>query len=229
MLFKSQVYTQASGSIGGLTYSHNRGGLYTRARSIPTNPNSTEQQTVRAAFGSLSQRWTQTITQAQRDAWENYAALTPVTNRLGDELILSGQQMYVRCNTVRVQGGIAEVDDGPLIPGNAAFGVTSGTDSIGDYALHYDDTDDWLDQTGAGMMIQTSRNLSQSINYFKGPFRFHSIVLGDDSTPPTTPEGLTVNAFGKVFQAGLRTYVRARCFLADGRISAEQITNVLFS
>ena len=228
MLFKSPVYTQASGSIGGLTYSHNRGGLYTRARSIPTNPNSTEQQTVRAAFGSLSQRWTQTLTETQRDEWENYAALTPVTNRLGDELILSGQQMYIRCNTVRIQCGVAEVDDGPIIPGNAALGVVSGLENAGDFDLHYDDTDDWLDQTGGGLSIQTSRNLSPSINYFKGPFRWSAVIPGDDTTPPTTPLTMTVNAYGVSYESGLRTYVRTRSFLADGRISAEQIVNVLF-
>ena len=50
MKFTSQVYTQASGSVGGLTYSHNRSGMYTRARSTPTDPASTLQLERRSNF-----------------------------------------------------------------------------------------------------------------------------------------------------------------------------------
>ncbi|KKM06452.1 hypothetical protein LCGC14_1743870, partial [marine sediment metagenome] len=47
MLFKSGLITQGSGSIGGLTASHNRGGMYFRARTIPTNPATSFQTVVR--------------------------------------------------------------------------------------------------------------------------------------------------------------------------------------
>lgn len=228
MLFKSQVFTQASGSIGGQTFSHNRGGMYTRARAIPVNPNTTQQQTVRAVFGSLSQRWSQSLSDTQRDGWDSYAALTPVTNRLGDELILSGQQMYVRCNTLILQGSDTVVDDGPTIPGNAALQTVVGSDNAGDFDVAFDVGDLWANQDDGALVIQTSRNLSPAINYFKGPFRFHSITTGITSGGAVSPTTLTVNAFGVAFEAGLRTYVRVRCYQEDGRISAEQIVNVLF-
>jgi hypothetical protein len=188
MLFKSQVYTQASGSVGGLTYSHNRGGMYTRGRSIPVNPNSSEQQTVRAVFGSLAQRWTNILTQQQRDGWENYAALTPVTNRLGDELLLSGQQMYIRCNTVRVQASVAEVDDGPTTPGNASLTTITLSSSGLTVSVNYDNTDPWAILDGGGLNVQSGRGQSATINYFKGPFRFAAVVLGNTATPPTHSE-----------------------------------------
>jgi hypothetical protein len=229
MLFKSQVYTQASGSIGGVTYSHNRGGLYTRGRSIPVNPNSNEQQTVRAAFGSLAQRWNNIVTQAQRDAWENYAALTPVTNRLGDELILSGQQMYIRCNTVRVQAGVAEVDAGPTAPGNTALTLITLSPVVTSFDVNYTNTDPWAITTGGGLNIQTSRGQSPTINYFKGPFRFKEAALGNTATPPTSPVNMSEDAFGGAHVIGQRSYVRARAFESDGRISAEQIISAIIT
>ena len=58
MLFKSAAFTQASGSVGGLTFAHNRGGMYTRARSIPVNPKT--QQTGRCREAQWSQMNEQT-------------------------------------------------------------------------------------------------------------------------------------------------------------------------
>ena len=52
MLFRGTHLTDASGSLSGVTYSHNRGGAYTRNRSIPVNPNTVQQQAVRNAFSS---------------------------------------------------------------------------------------------------------------------------------------------------------------------------------
>jgi len=43
MKFKSPILSQASGSIAGITFSHNRGGMYVRARAVPTNPGSPQQ------------------------------------------------------------------------------------------------------------------------------------------------------------------------------------------
>lgn len=130
MKFKSPVYTQVSGSIGGLTYAHNQGGMYTRGRSIPVNPNTFRQTNVRATVSQLSQAWSGALTDVQREQWTVYAAGTPVTNKLGDSIILSGQQMYIRCNTARMQVTrrtqafatpivLPRVDDAPAFPGNA--------------------------------------------------------------------------------------------------------------
>ena len=40
-IMKTTIVGPLSGSFGGLTASHNRGGQYLRQRSTPTNPNST--------------------------------------------------------------------------------------------------------------------------------------------------------------------------------------------
>lgn len=87
-----------SGSVGGTTFSHNRGGAYMRRRAIPTNPATTYQAQIRALLTTYSQSW-QSLTDAQRLAWKNFAVQTPVLNALGNSFTRSGQQAYVAINT----------------------------------------------------------------------------------------------------------------------------------
>lgn len=224
MLFKSEIVTQVSGSIGGTTYSHNSAGLYRRARAIPVNPNTAFQQAVRNTFTTLALAWSQTLTQTQRDGWDNYAVLTPGTGVLGDPLTLSGQQMYIKCNAVRLLASIARVDTAPTIPGLEAFTAPVATASIaaGVVSVAFTDTDVWATEIGGGLNIQTSRFLSPGKNFFKGPYRFSSAVAGA-VIPPTTPEDTANNAFGQAMSAataGQKIAMRYIAYGADGRVSA---------
>lgn len=227
MKFKSEVLTQASGSIGGTTYAHNRGGLYRRARSIPTNPNSAAQQTVRTNFGQLATRWNDTLTTAQRSAWENYAANSPTTDALGDSLVLTGQQMYIRCNSVRLRGSLTAVDDGPTTFGLADLStVTIPVDpTSNDINVAFNNSDPWAGEVGGALIVQTSRFYDGSKNYLKGPFRYLGLVTGAAS-PPTSPNLMaSANAFGQAptsFTAGQVMFWRACAVRADGRLSAVQ-------
>lgn len=119
MKFKSQVFTQASGSVGGLTYSRNRGGMYTRSRTIPVNPNTERQGEARANMAQAVNAWSNILSDANRQAWVTYANGTPVVDRLGDQLILSGQQMFVKCMLPRLIAGLPIVEQGPLDAGLA--------------------------------------------------------------------------------------------------------------
>lgn len=103
--FLSGTITGASGSIGGVTFSHNRGGLYMKAKRVPVNPNSTKQQNVRANLSTVSRQWS-LLTSAQQTAWADWAALNPVINTLGSSIILSGQGAYVQLNArIALYGG----------------------------------------------------------------------------------------------------------------------------
>jgi len=227
MKFRSQVYTAVSGSIGGITYSHNRGGMYTRGRATPTNPNTAAQQTARSSFTTLASAWSSTLTQTQRDAWEDYAALTPVTDAFGEPLTLSGFQMYTRCNSPRVRTGLPRVDDGPSTAGLPTFTpITSAAVAATPvYNVLYTNTDDWANEDDAALIIQMSRNYPASINYFNGPFQWIVNIDGDSVTAPTSPEAITTNPFGMTASghAGDVYFLRARVSMADGRLSGVQI------
>jgi len=224
MLFKSEIVTQASGSIGGTTYAHNSSGLYRRARSIPVNPNSAAQQAVRSNFTSLALAWNNVLTEAQRTGWDNYAELTPITNVLGDPLTLSGQQEYIRCNAVRLAAGGTRVDVPPAIPGLAMLTPPVATISIaaGTISVAFTDTDDWAIAVGGHLKVQTSRFISPGRNFFKGPYR-NLLAVDGAVVPPTTPVTNAANAFGQsvaLATAGQKCSLRYVATNTDGRISS---------
>lgn len=222
MKVRYSILADASGSLGGLVASHNRGGQYLRGRVVPTNPSSGPQVEIRTIFGNLASAW-QTLTDAQREAWTTYAINVPVTDSMGDPLTLTGQQMYVRCNTARVQAGLARVDDGPTV-----FSLDSlqpvkvdPTAAADLYTVTFDDTDPWVAEDDAGLLIFGSRELADTINFFKGPYRFQGIIAGDLATPPTSPDVSITSLFS--LTEGNVIFNRALSVRADGRISATQL------
>lgn len=117
MKFTSTLIGAASGSIAGLTFSRNRGGQYMRRRAIPTNPATERQGIARENLASAVAAWTNNLTPAQRQSWATYAQATPRTDSLGEQVILSGQQMFVRTASIRYMAALAQILQGPEMPG----------------------------------------------------------------------------------------------------------------
>ena len=228
MKFKSAIITQGSGSLGGMTLSRNKGGMYLRARAIPTNPGSSAQTLVRNAMTEASTAWADTLTQTQRDAWDNYAFNTPVTNVLGDPLTLSGQQMYNRCNVPRIAQSATRVDDGPVVFGlpTATLSAFTATPAPSGYTwgIDFDDQEAWANEDDAFIFVQTSRAQKQSINFFKGPFRNSGNIAGDSQTPPTSP-GAGSSPFAAVVDD--KVFGRFTVSRADGRLGGAVIFDTI--
>ncbi len=220
MKWKSALVTSASGSVGGLTASRNAGGAYYRARVVPTNPNSTFQQAVRAAMSNLTSRWLSTLTDAQRAAWKAYSDNVPLIDRLGDPRNVGALPMYIRSNVPRIQAGLSIVDDGPTTFNLGDFTAPSFTATVLGTAIGtvFTNADEWANEDGAAMLVFQSRAQSPSINYFKGPYRLAGQVLGDSGTPPTSPQA---DAAVFPFAADQRVYFRAVVTRADGRLSSD--------
>ena len=221
MLFKSAILTQASGSVGGITASRNRAGMYFRARAVPVNPNTAAQVALRVIFGNLATQWN-VLTKPQRDAWTTYAINVPVTGKLGDPITLTGQQMYIRNNTARLQAGLPPVDDGPIdfsqdSLSSVSIGPVAATDLL---TVIFEDTDGWVDEDDAGLLIYGSRQQGPAINFFKGPYRFAGVILGDNALPPTSPDVTINNAFA--LDVDNVVFCRAVSVRSDGRISPVQ-------
>jgi hypothetical protein len=228
MKFTSPVYSAVSGSIAGITYSHNRGGMYTRARAVPTNPSSALQQVVRNAFSALATAWTQTLTALQRAAWETYAANVPVIDPLGATRFLTGQQRYIGANTVRRQALLTDVDDAPVIfddGGSQFWDSLAASEATQGLLLNTGtnvDIGPWADEDDAAMLVYTGLPQPRSVNFYAGPYRYAFSVLGDSVTPPSTLVGTVANGYqwtGSV-PAALAIPVKARVTRADGRLSA---------
>lgn len=223
MLFKPLLGTALSGALGGIVASHNRGGAYFRANTVPTDPGTPQQIIIRTILTNLALAWQTELTVAQRQGWETYADNVPVTNRIGETIFLTGQQMYVRNNTAREQAGLARINKPPVIFSLATLtAVTVGAVEITNVlTITFDNTDEWANFLGGALLVWGSRQQARTINFFKGPYRFAGSILGDPVTPPTSPDPSIINPFA--MDAGNLVFLRFVAVQADGRISAPQV------
>ena len=216
-LFKSALLTQASGSIGGMTLSHNTAGMYIRARTIPVNPNSAAQILIRAAFSGLVNRWTDTLSQVQRDTWELYAANVPLIGPLGDPTFVSGQNQYIRSNTPRSMILATIIDTAPAIFNTGALGlvgVVSAIPATQDVTFSINNPDAWNVANGH-LIVQQSRPQNPSINFFNGPYRFMNSFEGPIVGNATGPAVFA-------FVAAQALFFRVRASFPDARLTASQ-------
>lgn len=231
MLFKSTLLGQTSGSLDATVFSHNRGGRYTRVRATPVNPNTPQQQLVRSLVAQLTGLWSNTLSQAQRDAWDLYALNVELPNRLGELRNVGGIAMYVRSNVPRLQASLARVDDAPIIFDLGGFEphlitiAAVGTQVFTiDYSFGPALPEPWVSEDGAAILLYTSRPQNPSINFFKGPYRFAAVGLGDSGVPLVFPFSRPV-AFA--FALGQRIFVRANVTRADGRLGTAEFMTVI--
>lgn len=218
MKYVSDRMTSASGSIGGTTFSHNRGGLYTRARRVPVNPQTAFQNVIRNLMGSLQAMYP-TLTGAQRNAWYVYSENMTFPNALGLQIRYTAQNCYVMLNTPRLQAGLSRIDNAPVVfelatltppvPTITAAGTT--------VSVAYTNTDGWATESGGALLVYASKPQNLTINYFKGPYRFAGKVVGAAS-PPTSPAVITLPfVTGPTGSKQMFNFVAVR---ADGRISS---------
>ncbi len=222
MLVRYSVLADASGSFGGLVASHNRAGQYLRTRVRPTNPSTARQVSVRIIFSNLATAWA-TLDDGQREAWTTYALNVPVTNAFGEPLALTGQQMYLRCNATRMQAGLARIDDGPTTFAMDSFTPALVNPNAGPQLIEvfFANTDEWANEVGGGMLVYSSRQVSPTINFFNGSYRFAGLIAGAVPPPDPPVEGQLQTPFA--LTDGNSIFARVLTVRADGRISPTQL------
>lgn len=214
---------QRSGSTGGTTFSHNRFGAYIRPRTVPVNPNTDRQVAVRNAVRSLSIAWENTLTQAQRDAWNTYGANVSWLNRLGDPVNLTGLNHYIRSNTIQVALGFARQDTAPVIFNLATAELSLGctaSEATQQLSITFDDTATWANEAGAFQYFYLGLPQNAGITFFGGPYKYIVSVAG--VTPAVSPLAATAPW---PFAEGQRLWIRSRILRADGRLSEFAVHN----
>lgn len=230
MLFKGLLATEMSGSLAGITASHNRGGQYLRARAIPVNPSSARQQLIRNGMSWLSIRWTGGLTQAQRDAWDAYADNVPVSDRLGASRKLTGLNWYIACNTPRLQSGIIlpsyPIDAAPSIMTMAQMTpptIISATAATEVLSIGFTNTDEWATAVGGALLVYTGIPQNPGMLAYKGPYQYAGKISGA-VVAPVSPLPITATI---PFAVNNRVHVQFRAITADGRISPPFRANAL--
>jgi hypothetical protein len=220
-LFKSQLITAVSGSIGGVTYAHNAGGMYMRGRATPTNPKTPQQVQVRQACANVAQAW-KTLTDEQREAWKTYGLNTSVINGLGDSHTLSGINWFVGCNTLRVRQGLALTLDGPAEFGRADLTPPSlSSTAINTLTLTFPspNLDDWAaaDSHGA-LLVFVGRPTGLTTNFYNGSYKYAGKIAAG-----VTATGAQVLPISEVVNMNQKCFVRLVSQTGDGRYSLANI------
>ncbi len=225
MKFKSQVYTQASGSIGGVTYSRNRGGMYTRSRTIPVNPNTERQGEARSNLAQAVNAWSNTLGDTQRQAWTTYANGTPVVDRLGDQLILSGQQMFIKCTLPRLIAGLPIITAGPLDAGLA----TTPTWTTGPTVNDNDVVAGTVTVAGAGTAGDLLVYMSEPTSPSRTLAHAKRAFAGLEGPPVASVFTVGLTSADVPFSYSLGQQVRVTVVYLDddGRVSAEAFRDIV--
>lgn len=174
--------SQVSGSIGGTTFSRNRGGPYTRARAIPVTSTTPAAIATKARLQNASVSW-QNLTAGQRTAWAFWATANPVTNTLGNSITLTGQQAYVGNHTrMALAAIVTPLTSPPIIaaPDALITAVQDGDIGIGDVDLTFSNA-----PLGAAEVIWLTAAITNSagINYIQNLLRFCGISAAAQTSP----------------------------------------------
>ncbi len=209
----------ARGSIGGQVHSRNRFGNYIRARTTPVNPRSPRQNLIRAAVAALAQQWSSTLTQLQRDAWEVYASAIVRVNKLGAQIRLTGFNMFIRSNSIRLQSADSVLLPGPTVltlPGADPTFAATVDETAQQISVVFDNTLAWANQDAGFMYVFMSIPKAAGVNFINGPFRLAGSIDGDAITPPTSPTLIPAPFPVAIAQ---EVVVQARISEEDGRLS----------
>jgi hypothetical protein len=173
----------------------------------PVNPNTPRQVDVRVALDTLSSDWSNTLTEAQRDGWIDYARNTPLVNKSGAPKFLSGRMMWIRTGFIPqfINGTTAGFTAPPSTPGIAniktpAFTYASATGLLKVTAVAAGQP------TAYKNIALISRNLAPSRNFWKGPFNFTT------SWDFTAVFPLTIHTVPGTITPGDKVFVQIRTF-----------------
>lgn len=213
-LVKSALLAQISGSIGGSTFARNRGGAYARNRTVPINPRRPDQVRARSQLSEFSVSWSDVLTSAQRSAWQQYAESLQAQNRLGDDIVLTGQQAYVQASTLLQLAGLSAITDPPV--SNVQFALAANPQVV-THDISDNDVEVIL-TTGitASLLAFCSRPISPGSLSNALDYRFFGVAA---ITNLTTCAVTGTNSTRRVFVAGMGQFWRFRAVTSTGQFS----------
>lgn len=222
-LSRSTIFSELRGSINGTVFSRNRYGAYARNRTNPVNPNTVSQQVARAALANTAQQWRE-LTDGERLLWKNYADASPVTNRLGESIILSPIAMFNKLNGFRTFVGDARETSPPILTGMAesiaVTGITIADDgSAAPNTLKVDAYEMGSASADARYAAWISAPQSVAKTFHNGPWTYLGVKTGVTR--------LATYAIPWLVTADQNFFVRLRYMDAEGRLGPDHIEPIL--
>ena len=100
----SPIFTNISGSIGGMTVQRNKFGVSLRQKPLPIRSNSAAQYIVRQHMIAIQAAW-QDLTDAQRLQWNRFLDFSGQTIKHDKSVKLSGHALYLKYQLYRLLTG----------------------------------------------------------------------------------------------------------------------------
>ena len=228
LIQRSILVPSASGRVGNSVFVRSPAGIVLRERVIPANPRTALQTAVRLAIAGASDRWRNTLTANQRDAWELYAHNTPVSGQYGQTLQLSGWNMFSRQAVLRTLANAPAVNNGPTNAGVPAAPLTpAGLVNAGpNVVVTLNAADTWRSDPTSYCLCSLSTPQSATRRTRSGYFQFTKAVSGNSDTPVAT---IQIPPLWGAPQVGKVTYLKMVVVDGQGRVSAASIHRLLMA
>lgn len=197
MKYLGLLSSAASGKLGGVVASHNRGGSYFRGHVVPVQPRTPSQTVNRNQLAAFSAAF-KSLTAAQVAGWNSLASTVTLKDALGNSYNPTGQQLFVSCNrhlaSLNITTQLSNAPAIPSIPGFTSFAVvpTYTSNIITAFALS------WAPSlpSNFGVLLRATGAQSQG-RTFIGKSAFRNLAGYNPSTGlPSSISSLYTNTFG---------------------------------
>lgn len=200
------IVSEIRNKIAATVYSKNASGAIIRNRVTPINRRSTTQTAQRQTLASLASGW-RGLTQAQRDGWNNATANFPQTDSLGQTVILTGEQLYVRCNSNLIMIGEAQIVDAPIPTSFDALALGAVTLTAAAFTVAYTPTPV---PAGFSLVFRATRPVSAGKDFFaQSEFRFVQVFAAASASPANIDAAYEAIFGDKTGQVGQKVGIEA--------------------
>jgi hypothetical protein len=208
--------SEIRGSIGGVTFSRNSHGAYSRNRVKPVDPRTSTQEEVRQYLEICQFQFREVLTENERAAWYAFAQSTPRPNRLGFSTHMSAINWFIAINVMRMRAGEDLTSTAPPVGGMVALPILTISAEVGDPVTIA--TPDPVLASDSILTVSLSPPLPPTRNYYTGPWASYHAMVGAGTFPWEIGPDVTT--------AGLRYFMKARYADPTGRLSAPFILRV---
>jgi len=196
----SGAISEIRNKVGGVIYSRNRYGAYTRNYAFPLTSPTSYQLSQQAIFASVGVVW-KTLTDSQRSAWRTVAASLKKTDIFSNQYSSTGYNFFMQLNNERVLVGQSVLSDPPVLSALPLFGgltvvLNTGTSSFL-FSLAFSNL-----TSNDAIVIRTTDNDSQGATFFKNMYRVIAVV-SDATTMPYNAYSDFITRFSS-FNNGMR-------------------------
>jgi len=215
----THIAADIRGHAGGTVFSKNSSANYIRNKVTPVNPATAAQSLVRSRFTGLSQDW-RGLTQAQRNAWNQGAQAFSHTNIFGNNVPLSGFNLFKQLNQNLLAANQATISDIPTVLDVFAFTSQS---------LVADTTGGTITLTftpaipaDSHVILYATPGLSAGINFVRSEFRQIKVMDIGDASPFEFAADYN-NIFGSLPSVGQKVFIETRPILDSSGQSGQRL------